>query len=275
MDSAQRGLAFGISLDNLAHVLIDHNWFYNIATYNVHLEACTDCIVQNNRFDAVQQGPHQDGVHVDGPSNQIRINHNWFNDSDDSIGINAAEGYGGPIIGVIVDGNICVGCLTAYRQLSSENGTTPENETITGVIVSNGSGTIRSSNGVYGAILRLGESYNGAKTADIMQDISVSNMSYATLDNTSVGIDIADNIGTLSISNFHLVNPEGPTPFLHFYSAATISNLICHSCGVHRTAIGNGNMPFAIIPTGDNITRLDMDYTLTDQQGQVTRRYLG
>ena len=264
------GWLFGLSLDNLAHVLIEHNWFYNIATYNVHLEACTDCIVENNRFDAFVHGLHQDGLHVDGPSSQIRAAHNWFNNSDDAIAMNTTEGYGGPIAGVIVDSNHCVACLTAYKQLSNESGGSTTNAAVSGVVVTNGSGTIKSYAGNSGCAFRLGDlSASGTRTPDIMQDVAISNSTYATLDNNSEMIEVDDNVGTLTVSNVHLVNPEGTPPFLQFGGTATISNFVCRACGVHRSAIGAGNVPFTIVPSGNTITRLDLDWVLTDQQGQT------
>ncbi len=267
----------GLYLDNLTHVLIEHNWFYDIATYNIHFNAVTDGIVENNRLDAVAQGPHQDGVHVDGPSADIRVSHNWFNNSDDSMGFNATEGYGGPITGVIVDSNHCEGCLTAYRQLSNEFGGSAVNQQVSGVAVTNGSGWLRSSNGEACAAFRLGEQYSsgGGKTADIMQDISISNSAYTLTSADCVFVDVADNIGTLSLSNVHWLSPVGATSFLHFYSGSTISNFVCRACGIHRTTTGNAAAVFAVvpnfsgsIPSADIISRLDLDFAITNEQGQ-------
>lgn len=267
----------GLYLDNLTHVLIDHNWFYNIPTYNVHFNAVADGIVEHNRVDAVAQGPHQDGVHVDGPSSDIRVSHNWFNNSDDAVAFNATEGYGGPIARVLVDSNHCAGCLTAYRQLSNEFGGSATNQQVSGVAVTNGTGWLQSSNGVGCAAFRLGESWSsgGGKTADIMQDISVSNSAYTLASADCVFVDVADNIGTLSMSNVHWLSPVGATSFLHFYSGSTISNFVCRACGIHRTTTGSAAAVFAVIPSFSGsipsavvISRLDLDFAVTNEQGQ-------
>lgn len=258
----------GFYLDALTHVLIEHNWFYNIATYNVHLNACSDVVINDNRFDAVQGGPHQDGIHTDGPSSQIRIAHNWFNNSDNAIAMNATEGYGGPIYDVQMDSNDCELCINPYRQLANENGGSAVNQKVSGIVFTNGSGTLTDANGIWCSAFWLGESNGGGSLPDIQQDISISNSAYSTTSADCRFISIADNIGTISLSNVHWLNPTGAQPFLYFYSGATISNFVCRACGIHRSTSGNGAAFLATIPSGDSITRMDLDFSITNEQGQ-------
>jgi hypothetical protein len=193
------------------------------------------------------------------------------------MGFNATEGYGGPITGVIVDSNHCEGCLTAYRQLSNEFGGSAVNQQVSDVAVTNGTGWLRSSNGTACAAFRLGEAFSsgGGKLPDIMQDISISNSAYTLTSADCVFVDVADNIGTLSLSNVHWLSPVGATSFLHFYSGSTISNFVCRACGIHRTTTGNAAAVFAVIPnfsgsipSADIVSRLDLDFAVTNEQGQ-------
>src|SRR5665213_1529262 len=152
---------FGVYLDNMAHVQIEHNWFYNEPSFNLLLNSCTDCIADSNRFDAVAQGVNQDGVHVDGPSAQIRISNNWFNSSDDAVAMNAPEGYGGAINTVAITNNVCNGCLAFYLEYGGSYAGPGGSVSISHVVIDNFTGSVQTLNFVEGNCYLLGFEYTG------------------------------------------------------------------------------------------------------------------
>jgi hypothetical protein len=91
---------FGINLINLNNITIENLVVVNTPSY--HIRFCnvgnvtvSGCIIQG-------EGVNSDGLHFDGPANDITISNCSFNTGDDAIALNAPEGYGGNISRVTV-----------------------------------------------------------------------------------------------------------------------------------------------------------------------------
>ena len=256
---------FGIYLDNLQHVRLLHNWIYDAPTFGILCNACTDAVFDGNRLDAPSQQINQDGIHVDGPSNQIRISNNWCNTPDDCIAMNAAEGYGGAIDGVSVTNNQCVGCLTAYRQLSNEEGAMT-NAPVRNVIISDYAGTLKDSSGVIAVALRLGEVHEGSTRTDIMQGVQAMNLAFSSESPDAYMIEIDDNLGTLDVNGLTWNSPRGASALLNFRAPATVSSVSLRDVRIMRNYDGHMGAYPVNVPRGCTIQNLHLNGIAIENQ---------
>jgi hypothetical protein len=86
---------YPINLMNLDDVRIENLVIVNSPCYhirfaNVGHATVTGCIIQS-------QGPNTDGIHIDGPANDIAISGCKLTTNDDAIALNCPEGYSGDI----------------------------------------------------------------------------------------------------------------------------------------------------------------------------------
>lgn len=270
-ESPKGNWLFGIYLDNLLHVRLIHNWIYDAPTFGILCNACTDAVFDGNRLDAPSQQLNQDGIHVDGPSNQIRISNNWCNTPDDCIAMNAAEGYGGVIDGVSVTNSQCVGCLTAYRQLSNEEGAMM-NAAVRNVTISNYAGTLKDSFGVVAVALRLGEVHAGSTKTDIMQSVEATNLSFSSESSDAYMIEIDDNLGTLDVNGLTWNSPRGADALLNFKSPATVSSASLRGVRIMRTDDGHAGAYLLKVPRGCAIQNLHLNGVFVENQAGESYR---
>lgn len=93
---------FGInlmSLDNISieNVVVVNSPAYQLRLSNVGNVTVSGCVLQGQRVNS-------DGLHIDGPANDISISNCRFATADDSIALNCPEGYSGDISRVKVTG---------------------------------------------------------------------------------------------------------------------------------------------------------------------------
>lgn len=91
---------FAINLMNLDHITVTNVAVVNSPAYHFRFSNCgyvtvTGCVMQS-------YGPSTDGLHFDGPANNITIADCQFTTADDAIALNCPEGYSGNIENVIV-----------------------------------------------------------------------------------------------------------------------------------------------------------------------------
>jgi len=274
---------FGVYLENMAHVRIEHNWFYDEPSFNLLLNSCKDCIVDSNRFDAVSQAINQDGVHIDGLSSQIRVLNNWGNSTDDFIALNAPEGISGPITDVVLSGNHCAACLALFLAYGGAYSGPNGSVTVSHVVADNNTISVATSPaGVEGTCFLLGFAFVAQGTTDVMDDFLISNSTCTTLDKNSGFAVIADNVGSLHFSNVDWISPSGncpcqgsylPRPMIDFYlvdqSAITVSDLRINGASIYRTATGNTGSWLANVPATVTIKRMEVGgFAVTNETGQ-------
>ncbi|MDR3410856.1 MAG: glycosyl hydrolase family 28 protein [Formivibrio sp.] len=127
---------FGISLINLDNITIQNLVVVNTPTYhirfcNVGAVTVSGCVLQG-------VGDNTDGLHFDGPANDILISGCSFAMGDDSIALNCPEGYSGNISRVTVT-NCTFNSLSLMRLYTTTGGL---QFTIDTVSVSNCTGTL-------------------------------------------------------------------------------------------------------------------------------------
>ncbi len=258
----------GIYLDNMTGVAIENVSLYNSPSFQLTLNACSDCVVSGLRVDNnVPTAINMDGIHIDGPSSQIRISDVWLNTNDDGIALNAAEGYGGTIRDVSISGAHCNVCLSALRVLTNEDGGAA-NSAIQNVAFTNGSGTIADSLHPSNAFV-IGYAHSSTAASDIIQSVRISNSTYTTTNAGATFAYVSDNVGELSFNNVTWMAPAGATPWLGFGQASTISSFSCTACKIIRNVAGHGAAYWAQIPSGASVQRMEFNgVSVENGQGQ-------
>ena len=129
---------FGINLMNLNDIVIENVVVVNTPSYHIRLSnvgnvAVSGCVLRS-------LGANTDGLHFDGPANDISISNCEFLCGDDAIALNCPEGYTGNISRVTVT-NCKFNSPTLMRLYTIGYGST-QKLNIDNVTVSNCSGTL-------------------------------------------------------------------------------------------------------------------------------------
>jgi hypothetical protein len=93
---------FAINLTNLNNITLENVVVVDSPSYHFRLSnvgnvVASGCVMQSS-------GPNTDGIHFDGPANNIAISNCSFTTGDDAIALNCPEGYSGNISQVSVTG---------------------------------------------------------------------------------------------------------------------------------------------------------------------------
>lgn len=123
---------FGVHLMNLNNIVIENVVIVKAPSFhfrfsNVGNVSVSGCVFQSN-------GLSTDGLHFDGPANDITISNTNFATGDDSIALNCPEGYSGDISRVTVS-NCTFNSLSVMRLYTYAGG--PNRFSIDAVSVSN------------------------------------------------------------------------------------------------------------------------------------------
>jgi len=174
----------GINLMNLDNITIGNVVVVNTPAFHIRLSnvgnvSVQGCVVQS-------EGAGTDGVHVDGPSNDIVIANCTFMTGDDSIALNCPEGYSGDISRVQVTG--CTFNSWSLMRLYTTIGGEAKFR-IKSVNVTNCSGKF-----VEAAFLI------GLASGSLPQSVDSLNVANCTLTAPTI-LGIAENFGTIEFKN--------------------------------------------------------------------------
>ncbi|HEX3986511.1 MAG TPA: glycosyl hydrolase family 28 protein [Acidobacteriaceae bacterium] len=245
---------FGINLTSLNDITIENVVVVNVPSFHVRLSNVGNVSVSGCVFSS--QGPSTDGLHFDGPANDIAISNCDFTTGDDSIALNCPEGYFGNISRVTV--NACTFNSWSLMRLYTSAGNGPR-FTIDSVSVTNCKGTL-----VEGAFL-IG--LNDDTLPNSVASLSVSDCELTA----PTVLALAENFGTITLSNvtFHpfvshtsWVRTNGiriaafarNSPLYganHFVG----SNLIFQNCRISRN--GNDTVAAVILENGSLLANLE------------------
>jgi hypothetical protein len=173
-----------ISLDNIVieNVVVVNSPSYHFRLSNVGNVTISGCVMRSN-------GNNTDGIHFDGPANDISITNCDITCGDDAIALNCPEGYRGNISRVRVT-NCTFKSLTLMRLYSTGNGF---RYNIDSVAVSQCTGTFLLAG------LAIGDG-TGANP-DSVTGVTVSD---CTLTSPTV-LDITANFGTIALKNVTMI----------------------------------------------------------------------
>lgn len=238
----------GINLMNLDYISLDKVVVVNTPAYHIRLSnvghvTATGCVMKSI-------GVNTDGLHFDGPANDIAISDCDFTTGDDSIALNCPEGYSGSISRVTVTN--CTFNSFSLMRAYTVGGT---GLTVDTVSVSNCSGTFLE------AAFNIGL-YGSGNDPSPIRDLTVSN---CVLTGPTV-LAVGENFGSIELNNVTYVPtlpttpPQseiprradqkcslfGPSPY---YNGTTHGlSLTLNNCVVHRLS----NIEVAPITLGSN-----------------------
>ncbi len=118
---------FGINLMDMEQVTLDQVNVVHASTYGIRLSNVGHAVLTRCRVSAFLPtetvGPNNtDGIHINGPSNDIAISGCYFRTGDDAIALNAPEGHGGNIERVTATDCVFDQCQLVMRIYSGSRG---------------------------------------------------------------------------------------------------------------------------------------------------------
>jgi hypothetical protein len=178
----------GINLMNLDYITIQNVVVVNTPAYHIRLSNVGNVSVSGCAMQS--EGPGTDGVHIDGPSNDITITSCRFMTGDDSVALNCPEGHSGDISGVQVSG--CTfnswSLMRLYTTIGGQN-----KFKISSVTVNECMGRF-----VEAAFLI------GLASGSLPQSVGSLSVSNCTLTAPTI-LGIAENFGTIELQNIVFV----------------------------------------------------------------------
>ncbi len=246
----------GINLMNLDNILIENVVVVNTPAYHIRLSNVGNVNVTGSVMKSY--GLSTDGLHFDGPANDITISNCDFTTGDDSIALNCPEGHSGNISRVAV--SKCTFNSLSLMRLYTTNGS-PAKFSIDTVSVSICSGTLSE------ACFLIGLSNGSSPNSVASLTISDCSLTAPTV------LGVAENFGTIvlrnvtfipSRSNVIWVAPQAndvcaflrPSPL---YGGETYvgSSLSFENCTIFR----NSDMEVAAVILENNSTIIDLAFS--------------
>jgi hypothetical protein len=219
-----------INLMNLDNITIESVVIVNSPSYHVRLSNVgkvniSGCVLQSH-------GPSTDGLHFDGPANDIAISNCNFTTDDDAIALNCPEGYTGNISRVTVTN--CIFNSWSLMRLDSIGGNgSPNRFNIDTVSVTNCSGTLTQAG------FLIGQGYGSNPNSVTGLTVSDCSLTAPTV------LEVGASFGTIVLRNVTLI-PSGSYKapgyaFLRtstfFYAATYVgSSLSLNNCVIQRNA---------------------------------------
>ncbi len=246
----------GINLISLNNISIENLVVVNVPTYHVRLSDVGNVTVSGCILQSV--GPLTDGLHFDGPANDIAISNCKFATGDDSIALNCPEGYSGNIERVTVSN--CTFNSWSLMRLYTHYGQSNK-YTIDTVSVSNCNGTLSE----YGFPIGL----SSGSLPNSVTSLTISDCDLTT----SAVLAMAENFGNIVLQNVNFtpsqktvawVQPQSnrvcafmrPSPY---YPGVTVvgSSLSFQNCSIVRKS--NMKAAAVILQAGSEINSVEFD----------------
>lgn len=252
---------FGINLMSLDNISLENLVVVNTAAYEIRLSNVGDVTISGCILRGV--GVNTDGLHFDGPANDISIANCRFTTGDDSIALNCPEGYSGNISRVTVTGCTFNSLSLMRLYTASASG----RFAIDNVTVSNCTGTLAEGAFAIGFIV------NGNPNA--VASLTVSDCTLTA----PVVFGVAENFGTLQATGVtffpmaldwqpqpnHGAGFLRPLPSPNGLNAVTGSSLIFENCRIIRRA--STDVAAVIFETPSSIADLQFDGFVVQQVG--------
>ncbi|WP_263355004.1 glycosyl hydrolase family 28 protein [Acidicapsa acidisoli] len=250
---------FGINLMNLDNISIQNVVVVNTPAYHVRLSnvghvTISGCVLRSS-------GENTDGLHFDGPANDIAISNCSFTTGDDAIALNCPEGYTGNISRVTVT-NCTFNSLTLMRLYTVSPDWGPMFY-IDDVKVTNCSGTVSNCAFLIGTCRYSNpNSVNGL----IISDCSLT---------TPVVLDLAANWGTIVLTKVsHVPLNINQAPGFAFVRTSPVfagMTYLGSSLSINNCTITNSeDFPVAalILENGSTINNLEFNgFAVQDASG--------
>lgn len=211
----------GINLMNLDNIKLEKLVVVNTPAYHIRLSNVGNVTASG----CVMKTPgalRTDGLHFDGPANDITISGCDFTTGDDSIALNCPEGYSGNISRVTVTN--CTFHSWSLMRLYTTNGG-PAKFTIDSVSVSDCTGTFSEAAFLIGL--------NGGSNPNSVASLTISNCDLIA----PTVLGLAENFGTIALRNVTF----SPTTASVLWTSPESS----HICSFVRTSPLSGETVYA------------------------------
>lgn len=265
----------GINLMNLNNIKIENVVVVNTPAFHFRLSNVGN--VQVSGCVMKSFGLSTDGLHFDGPANDITISNCQFMTGDDSIALNCPEGYTGDISRVAVTD--CTFNSLSLMRIYTTTGdpSKPLRYYVDGVSVKNCSGTLTEAAFLIG--LAMGSNPNSISLA--VSDCNLTSLAI---------LAIAENFGTISLTNvtftpaqtnvIWLPPPQAtkacafvrPSP-LEGYVPSVGSSLSFNNCTIYRNS--DREVGGLILENGSTIKNLEFNgFAVQDASSHSTMHEL-
>jgi hypothetical protein len=251
---------YGVMLTSCSDVMIDNLYWptngfaYCLCLSNVDHVRVTNCIFNTG-------GTLHDGIHIDGPSNDIAISNCDITTGDDAIALNAPEGYGGDISRVTITNCRFFNSLSVMRIYTSlDPAYMPTNNVhkVRDVVISNCSGFI---SGICFGLGIEGAGLTSTSDVDQIQDFSISNCTFSAPTNL---MRVRDNIGSISLSGVKFI-PTSTNPIFDL-GGYGVGELSLTDFTVLRNP--DGNAACDVILVSGTVDKLSLIHCrVTDEEG--------
>jgi hypothetical protein len=239
---------FEVILTNATGIIVDHVRFINPTLYCLTLANVADVTVRDSSFTSSLN--IQDGVHVDGPAENIRVLNNLFATGDDGIALNAPEGYGGDITDVLVDGNTFDHAWSVGRDYASLRSIPKDTHRVRRITFSHNRGTTRNTAfdlGIQGQLYAPG--------ADQIQDILLEANDIAT----PMGFAMTQTpFGSVRLVGNVYDAPTTTAPMVQVLDAAAGGDLELTDNIILRNQDGHAAAPLVLVAQDTPLERLTL-----------------
>jgi hypothetical protein len=250
---------FGINLMNLNNITLENLVVVNTPAYHFRLSnvgnvVASGCVMRSS-------GGNTDGLHFDGPANDISISNCSFTTGDDAIALNCPEGHSGNISRVSVT-NCTFDSGSCLMRLYTTTPGGPEAQ-IDSVTVSNCTGTLWAAGFLIGLY--------AYKNPNAVLALSVSNCQLTT----PAILDISTDFSAIELSNVTLTPSPGSADSRYALARTSSSSagapfagssLTLASCAIQRT--GNYPVSAVILNFGSTIGTVEVNgFAVQDPAG--------
>ncbi|MGA2847837.1 MAG: glycosyl hydrolase family 28 protein [Terracidiphilus sp.] len=274
---------FGINLMNLNNITIQNLVVVNSPSYHIRLSNVGNVTVSGCLLRSF--GPSTDGIHFDGPANDISISNCNITSGDDGIALNCPEGYSGNISRVSVS-NCTFSSWSLMRLDTIEQFADPHKFNIDTVTVSNCSGTLVEAGFLIGdaatsnpnsvtaltisdcnltapAVLELGASFGSISLNNVIfvpshlnepQQFAAPGFAFARTSAFFYDATYAGSILTFNNCVIEL-NDSVPVAALVLEYNSTIASLVFNGFSLQNT-VSNSSMPELLDPVSGSIGTL-------------------
>ena len=237
--AGQTADGYGAMLSSCTNSLIDHVQFLQAFYFAMTFSNASGIVVRGCTF--TSGGTMHDGVHLNGPVEDVLISDCVFATGDDAVAINCPEGYGGDISRVVVTNCVFNNALTVARIYTSLGVTAMSTNNIhkaRQIAFSNCVGSTRV------CAFSLGINGPGTQsTADVNQieDLLIENCDITSnVNGESLGwILVSDSVGLLQVRGCVMRSPTIATPFVMFNGISQVSHLVLSDVTILRNSTGN------------------------------------
>jgi hypothetical protein len=237
--AGNNGDGAGALIVNTAGILVDHVNFLQACYFALTISNSSGILVRGCSFTST--ATLHDGIHLDGPVEDVLIAHCVFSTGDDAIAVNCPEGYGGDISRVAVVNCIFDNSLTAMRIYTSlQPAAMPSNNLHKArqIVVSNCTG--RTQVCAFSLGINGPDGNQSLTNVNQIEDLLIENCDISS-DTSAKGLGwilVSDAVGLIQARGCVMRAPLGSAPFVMFNGASQVGHVVLSDITILRNPDG-------------------------------------